>query len=213
MNWKIIVKSPENLLTERLYQECKEDLSREAEHRCIYCCIHESRFGGIRNFHVEHYKPKSKYDKLKNTYSNLFYSCSICNCFKGNDWPNDPDDVYEKPFYPDPLIVNYSDYMMVDYETGFVEGLRKTTKYVVEKLYLNRPQLVNERKFFGLMEKMRLNYQLLENIELRMSNASQEERIRVMDLFIKATSAMREISQLQIKLQTVNPYTIVQVRR
>jgi hypothetical protein len=213
MNWKIIVKSPDTLLLERFYRDCKEDLSKEAEHKCIYCCIHESRFGGIRNFHVEHYKPKSKYALLRDSYSNLFYSCSICNCFKGNDWPNDPDDIYDKPFYPDPLKVNYSDYMNINFETGLVEGLKKTTKYMVEKLYLNRPQLVNERKFFGLMQKMRKNYELLREVELKISNASSEEKIKVIDTFVEVASALREISELQDKLHSISPYTNAQISR
>jgi hypothetical protein len=213
MDWKIITKDPSHLAIERFYRDCKEDLSKEAEHSCVYCCIHESRFGGIRNFHVEHYKPKSKYKTLTNKYSNLFYSCSICNCFKGNDWPNEPDEIYEIPFYPNPLVVNYSDFIEVDLESGMVKGMKKTTKYLIEKLYLNRPQLVNERKFFGLMKRMKMNLEILKEVEKKIVTISPEEKLKIFDTFIKVSETHRELSELAGKLHTISPYTITQVSK
>ena len=42
------------------YSDWKEIIADECKHQCVYCALSESRFGGIRNFHVEHYRPKSK---------------------------------------------------------------------------------------------------------------------------------------------------------
>ena len=65
MNWIIIVKDPERLPRRGNYrnQEWKQQLAEKGHNQCVYCAIHENIMGGIRNFHVEHYRPKSIFKK------------------------------------------------------------------------------------------------------------------------------------------------------
>ncbi|PAX52396.1 retron system putative HNH endonuclease [Brunnivagina elsteri] len=62
-NWKSFNKS----VKEDVYQS----LLREQGYICCYCGINISR----RNCHVEHFRPKSKYQDLTFTYTNLIASC------------------------------------------------------------------------------------------------------------------------------------------
>ena len=52
--------------TKGKYSDWKEILAEEGFNQCVYCAIPDACFGGIRNFHVEHYRPKSKFKKLEN---------------------------------------------------------------------------------------------------------------------------------------------------
>lgn len=143
------------------YSDWKPELAEEGFHQCVYCTISESSFGGIRNFHVEHYKPKGlkQFTYLENEFSNLFYACAICNTFKSDDW-TDPVDDFSVGCYPDPSKKNYGELFQVDVDTALIAGRNTTGTYLVCKLYLNRPQLIINRKEI-LAEEM---YQILIHI-------------------------------------------------
>src|SRR5690606_2049579 len=105
------------------YSDWKPELAREGFHQCVYCTISDASFGGIRNFHVEHYKPKglAQFAHLENDFSNLFYACAICNTFKSDDW-TDPVDDYSVGCYPDPSKKSYAELFNVDYSSAVVDG-------------------------------------------------------------------------------------------
>lgn len=69
------------------YQYYKPFLRIDFDYRCSYCKSREAVEGGYKKFHIDHYKPKSKFIKLINDYFNLFYSCSECNNAKKDFWP------------------------------------------------------------------------------------------------------------------------------
>ena len=84
------------------YGKYKTKLAQDFKGRCGYTNCNHLWFGGKNNFHIDHFKPKSKYPKLKTKYSNLVYSCSYVNIAKGDDDFNylDPcDEDYNKHFY------------------------------------------------------------------------------------------------------------------
>ena len=148
MNWTVINKN----LTERPnsvneYRDYKPYLRREANEKCVYCAIGENPIGGYDHFHVEHFRPKSlaQFTHLLNDFENLFYACAICNRFKSNDWPNDPVSDHSIISYPDPKDIDYN-ILFESQENGLLEGRYVASKYVVERLNLNRPQLINERR-------------------------------------------------------------------
>jgi len=146
MKWTIINKT----LTARAtsvakYNDYRPEVRAEAKYKCVYCAIHENSLGGSDSFHIEHYKPKSKFSGLEKEFENLFYACAICNRFKSNDWPNDPTTNHSTPSYPDPKSVNYNDLFKIDNQ-GVMRGNYVASKYMIEKVVLNRPQLINERK-------------------------------------------------------------------
>ncbi len=104
MKWKRVPKENCKQPTTGTYSDWKEILAEEGFHQCVYCAIPEPRFGGIRNFHVEHYRPKSlkRFQKLTNDIRNLYFACAICNTFKGDDWPAEPDAQFHSHCFPDP---------------------------------------------------------------------------------------------------------------
>ncbi|AZA82140.1 hypothetical protein C1637_10085 [Chryseobacterium lactis] len=204
MIWEKIVKNDALINLNRSYKLCKEDLSVEAKHRCVYCCIHESRWGGIRNFHVEHYKPKSIFTEDINNYNNLFYACSVCNGFKGNDWPNDQQPTFDVAFYPNPIEYNYSELIQVDYENGNVRGNNFTANYIIEKLYLNRRQLINERIFYWYNKKFLDTLPLFqEYIKILLRNSQNEKTKKLLEKFFEHQC---KISKLYADLNTMIPY-------
>jgi hypothetical protein len=140
------------------YRDWKPQLADEGHHQCVYCSISEASFGGLRNFHVEHYKPKAVFPEFENEYGNLFFACAICNSFKRDDWPGECDQDLSEMAYPNPASVNIGDYIDVNSVDGEVTGTRNATKYLIERLFLNRPQLILERRTghaFARLDEMR----------------------------------------------------------
>lgn len=118
------------------YQDYKVYLRQDFSYRCVYCAIHENDWGGLRHFHVEHFKPKSRFSNLKTKYGNLLYACDICNAYKGDDWPG----------YIDPCKEDYALHFRLSHNSFEIEGISRRAKYMVERLHLNRPHLRRLRK-------------------------------------------------------------------
>lgn len=155
MKWRIVDKTTAKIPTTGIYNQWKPQLAKEAGSQCVYCCIPESKFGGIRNFHVEHYRPKSLFPALTNVYGNLFYACGVCNIFKSDDWPSEhADGRYDLAAYPDPSIVDYSSFLQVDDLSGKVSSDTFTGKYLIERLHLNRPQMIGLRAVTSLFARI-----------------------------------------------------------
>jgi hypothetical protein len=154
MRWRRIEKVGKRRPKTGTYKDWKPLLAAEGGHQCVYCALPSARFGGIRNFHVEHYKPKSRFIRLTNSYPNLFYACAICNCFKGDDWPCEPSDDHSVCAYPNPSKVNIGHIVEYSKATGQIRGIHPAAKYLVEQLYLNRPQLLMERRAAELDRSM-----------------------------------------------------------
>jgi hypothetical protein len=60
MKWKLVPKRGSSQPTTGTYIDWKSLLANEGFHQCVYCALPDAALGGERNFHVEHYKPKSK---------------------------------------------------------------------------------------------------------------------------------------------------------
>lgn len=56
---------------------------------CAYCLLHEFLAGGASNFEIDHFRPKSLFADLIDDYFNLYYSCHVCNQYKGAAWPSE----------------------------------------------------------------------------------------------------------------------------
>lgn len=89
------------------YRDFKSDLRKDFNGKCGYTDCKDVFLGGISSFHIDHFKPKSKFKELECEYSNLVYACSHVNILKSNDAPEkylDPcDDDYNEHFYRDSL--------------------------------------------------------------------------------------------------------------
>ena len=125
------------------YKKYKPYLREDFHYRCVYCSIHENEYGGPRGFTVEHFRPKKIFADLINDYANLLYGCEICNPFKRKDWPSD-NPLIDGVGYIDPCEHDYDDHFRVN---GFeIEGLTQVARYMIERLHLNRRQLIKLKK-------------------------------------------------------------------
>jgi hypothetical protein len=144
MNWKQIDKNT-RIQQNGFYTSWKQQISEDCYNQCVYCSIHENPWGGIDHYHIDHFRPQSRFENLVNTITNLYYACPICNKFKSDDWPNEPDDL-NCICYPDPSEHNYSDLFSFNNTNYTISGRYVSSTYLINRLYLNRPQLVYERR-------------------------------------------------------------------
>lgn len=205
MNWYLIKKDKDKQPKSGTYSDWKEQIAEECFFQCIYCAINEAQFGGIDHYHIEHYKPKSidRFKTLENDIMNLFYACPICNRFKSNDWPNDANDL-DLVCYPDPSIHNYEDLFEVDDETFQILGVYVSTKYMTTRLYLNRPQLIYERREAFLKEK---------GNHLRNEIKEMMNHINDFDLLKKAYDLSDKLLDHIKKRDKIRPYKLAEIRK
>lgn len=205
MKWRLIDKANSKPPTSGTYRQWKPQLSQEAGRQCVYCCIPESKFGGLRNFHVEHYRPKSLFPHLENEYNNLFFACGICNIFKSDDWPAEPQvGTYSSAGYPDPSVEDYCNFLELDEFSGEVRSNVFTGKYIIERLHLNRPQMVGLRSVNSLLKKLDAAAEEISNlIEMHeIPNEDKDEIIALLNSFYK----------LSRKFSEARPYSEDQLR-
>jgi hypothetical protein len=204
MEWKKISKTAAPATG--TYRDWKSVLAIEASYQCVYCCIHESKFGGQRNFHVEHFRPKSIFPLLENSYGNLFYACGICNSFKGNDWPNEPvANDFSKIAYPDPSTVCYGELFEIKKDTGIVYSKFLAGNYIVERLYLNRPQMITLRRLTHYIEELTIAKKSLQTL-YEAGNIPADKVPAVMSFLFKLTKLHETKSEAR-------PYEDSQVKR
>lgn len=208
MNWKLILKDKANQPKEGTYSDWKEQIAKECFFQCIYCSINEMQFGGIDHYHIEHYKPKSieKFKDLENDICNLFYSCPICNRFKSNDWPNDADDL-NTICYPDPSQYDYSNLFDVCPNDYKVSGKYVSTVYMTERLYLNRPQLLYERREYFL--KLR-EEKITKTIDSLQNKINQSDHFFLLKEIL---SAVIELNKTIQKRSKIRPYKLSEIRK
>jgi hypothetical protein len=135
------------------YRRAKPQVAKDCRYQCVYCATPEVNLGGIRMFHVEHYRPKSKFPELETAYTNLFYACPICNIYKGADWPGEPTEALDEPAYPDPEQRDYGELFLVDLDSLEVDGRYVATRYLAHRICLNRPHLVSLRRYWRFMRR------------------------------------------------------------
>ncbi|GAB1471744.1 hypothetical protein MASR2M66_26220 [Chloroflexota bacterium] len=208
MNWKKIEKDPAKQPADGTYSDWKPLLAVEGFNQCVYCAINENSMGGIRNFHVEHYRPKSKFADKENDYCNLFYSCPICNTFKSNDWPNEPIADNSIASYPNPSDVDYNTLFDIDIDKGLIEGKNVAAKYIQQKIFLNRPQLITERRVYFLFRKGRVEIEETKNL-LKLISDNEDYRA-FSEIFMDLST---EFLSLLERLQEIPRYQMGDIKR
>ncbi len=209
MKWRRIPKEKCVQPHTGTYRDWKEILAIEGFFQCVYCAIHESCFGGTRNFHVEHYRPKSKFKKLENNIRNLFYACPVCNTFKGDDWPGEPNKDFASPSYPNPSEVDYCEIFEV-FETGELNPRNVAAAYMAEKINLNRPQLVIERRMFCAYLKLGEFEKFFQTVIPVLIKKHEKQAERYLG---QIASAFINIVSLQRKLRELRPYSPSDLRK
>jgi hypothetical protein len=133
--------------TKKHHRAYKLYLRQDFLHRCAYCLIHEAHYGGLRNFHVDHFRPKGlpKFRHLALVYTNLYYACALCNTNKGNTWPT--DELLNLGFrFLDPCEEDpFEGHLEINKQDGSLLVQTPAGEYTVYHLRLNRNQLKKHR--------------------------------------------------------------------
>lgn len=206
MNWRLVLKDSKNQPVGDDYTKWKEQIAAECYHQCVYCAIHEKPWGGIDHYHIDHYRPKSipEFKKYELDICNLFYACPICNRFKSDDWPAEPDSILSIPCYPDQSKVDYSTIFDMN-DTDFnLKGKNVAANYTIERLYLNRPQLIYERR----ENKLNLDEKLLRKSVLEMIRKIEDPQLikRVLNIIDKILDLIEASNKIR-------PYTLAEIRK
>lgn len=173
------------------YQDYKPQLREDFTYTCAYCTIHEREWGGLRQFHVEHFRPKSLFPGLETDYDNLLYACSVCNVFKSNDWPSDQP-LEDGVGYLDPCEHDYAEHFENDAESGKVAGSTPPARYMVEHLHMNRPYLISLRRKRVAEEEIQERFAELCKGALRMIERSLEDET-LPDHVVSSLEVAREV--------------------
>ncbi|HCA42813.1 MAG TPA: hypothetical protein DEP28_06120 [Bacteroidetes bacterium] len=150
------------------YRKYKDFLAKDFNSRCGYTDCLDFWFGGKRSFHIDHFKPHSKYPQLKTVYSNLVYVSSYVNIAKSDD---DGD-------YIDPCETNYNDHFYRD-KSGNIhaEEDSKCAVYMYNKLklYLKR---------YGIIWMLEQLEEKMETLKVLIQKSDNNE---AKELFIEVT--------------------------
>jgi 5-methylcytosine-specific restriction endonuclease McrA len=131
----------------REYGEYKPYLRRDFFHSCAYCTMTEAEAQSVR-FTIDHYEPQNARPDLVKEYSNLMWSCDMCNTRKGDRTPP-PNARTNGVRYFRPDFDRHKDH----YESNG-ERLRERTSigyFTIEALDLNRLAL---RRIRGLRGRL-----------------------------------------------------------
>ena len=110
------------------YGSFKSYLRNDFNQRCGYCDDNDFYSGGSRGYHIDHFKPHSKFPLLKQTYSNLVYSCPYCNGAKSNKWKT-------LNGFIDPCELEYDNHLERD-KKGKIKFKTVQGKYIFQNLNL-----------------------------------------------------------------------------
>jgi hypothetical protein len=132
------------------YQRYKPYLRRDFAYACVYCGLHENEHGGPQPFTIDHLRPKSRFPKLRNSYFNLLYACSVCNRYKADDWPSD-NPLADGKGYLDPYEHDYDEHFAVDVSFQMISKT-PVGSYMVDRLRLNRTMLMKLRQLRQIEE-------------------------------------------------------------
>lgn len=212
MKWVQVDRARAQCPRSGTYDKWKHIVRAHCAEQCVYCAIPESRFGGLRNFHVEHYRPKGnkRFRLLINKIDNLLYACSVCNSFKGDDWPSDPAVDHSCASYPDPVSTDYN----LIFTIGKTYRLRSRYVagcYVRERLALDRWQLLMERREAALLNRLDgVKTMVRAFIEATLAGKVPDAARPLSSMMF---SALQDISDVRERLRDVAPYGEGDVKR
>src|ERR1051326_71437 len=139
----------------RNYQKYRPFLRTDFVSHCAYCTGHETEVGGEDHFDIDHFKPKPKFPKLINVYTNLYYSCKGCNKngAKGEHWPSSALQKAGYRFF-DPCGENAYVKHMRETRAGSLKQRTRVGEFSIIHLRLNRKGLRHLRKSRANMRRL-----------------------------------------------------------
>lgn len=207
MYWKIVIKDKKKQPADGIYSDWKQQIAEECFFQCVYCAIHESQFGGTVNYHIDHFRPVSKFAALINDICNLFYACPICNRFKSNDWPAEPDLGIVS--YPDPCLTDYNTLFKIDNDYNLV-GLYVSSNYLIQRLFLNRAQLIFERRETTLRNK---GTALILQIKKLIDELAKDDLKEAYASLQTIDSIKNNLLGLEEYRRKIRPYEVTDIRK
>lgn len=125
------------------YKKYRPYIREDFHECCAYCLMHEAFARGVENFELDHFKPKSKFPELRDTYTNIYYSCHPCNQSKAAIWPN-PELESQGFRFIDVCKETFSEHF-VD-EDGYWKPITNAGRYTEEKIRLNSRHNIHIRR-------------------------------------------------------------------
>lgn len=145
------------------YRSYKPFLAEDFFNRCGYTDCSDFWFGGMNNFHIDHFIPWKQFPnnpKLKTDYKNLVYCCSYVNILKSDDLGT----------YIDPCNEDYNKHFQRD-NIGAITAItpRATYMYKKMKMYLYRYQII------WTLDKIFEKMKILEKVIKRTKNQKAKD--------------------------------------
>lgn len=187
------------------YGDWKDQIADECGNRCVYCGLSEGRGGGRRNYHVDHFRPKSlqRFANLRKVIQNLYLACSVCNCFKSNHWPNDPRNDHSVEAFIDPAEHDYNELFVISPMSYEASSTYVAGAFVIEQLFLNRPHLLAERRLVFVINELGKRQDALDLVIQKLFD-SESDVAREMLKEVLATA--KEIRNTERALAEAVPY-------
>lgn len=166
------------------YRSFKPYLRTDFKMKCGYTDCSDFWFGGSKTFHIDHFKPKSKFPKLETSYSNLVYCCSYVNILKSDD----------ENEYLDPCNVNYNEHFERDNDGNiFAKKESATAVYMHKtlKMFLKRYQII------WMLDKLIEKIDLLGDVIEKNPNISDDIRNEYVNLNLEFHKYRKFLSKEQ----------------
>lgn len=166
------------------YRNFKPYLRTDFKLKCGYTDCSDFWFGGSKTFHIDHFKPKSKFPELETSYSNLVYCCSYVNILKSDD----------ENEYLDPCNVNYNEHFERDNDGNIFakkESARAVYMYKTLKMFLKRYQII------WMLDKLIEKIDLLGDVIEKNPNISDDIRNEYVNLNLEFHKYRKFLSKEQ----------------
>ena len=117
----------------------KKATKKEFAGKCAFC-----EFDCTPGYYgdIEHFRPKSLYCRFAHTWSNLLFSCRICNGNKGNKFPK--KDQIIKPTTENPEVFFTYEFLLND-SWIVLNALNQRAQNTIDLMDLNRDDLSEDR--------------------------------------------------------------------
>lgn len=140
--------------------------------RCGYCGVHETSVGG--ELEMDHFHPQAAGGS--DDIENIVYACTTCNRFKGDyaPAPGAPESLRLLHPLRDDLSAHIDETTL-----GRLVGLTSRGWFHIQRLHLNRPQLVDRRHLHHVLHAQRADLSRARQAEarLRRENGALESEI------------------------------------
>ncbi len=153
----------------------REQVRHRAQGACEFCGITEIDAGGMLT--IDHFQPRTK--SGSDTLENLIYACIACNQYKQDYWPR----TETAPILWNPRKEAASQHF-VEQEDGELTALTPTGVFTIQRLRLNRSQLIaarQRRQQQFQVERLLQRYQelttLQAQINIQLTDLAMEQQV------------------------------------